>query len=273
MKKVITAFKEHKEFKEKRPWDATIMTFPSDEIVPPHYAETIEVLLCCEICGDIHIGGKHFVMGGKQAFFIPPNTVHSVNYKKNDGRVVVLKINPEQFKPAIDLEAVLAYTGHSFNDMPLYLEEYDKINIIAKIFANSLYPTEVIGSIMDLIGILLEYTNTEKNVLQESAYNDELRKIIIWTEKHFFEKISLEDVAAFTGYDKHYFCNKFKMMTGITYLNYLNTLRIHHACTLLKSGLSVKQTCDECSFENVSYFIKLFKKITGSTPKQYVSKI
>ena len=78
-------------------------------------------------------------LGGTATYSQIKDNDEEVNYKKNDGRVVVLKINPEQFKPAIDLEAVLAYTGHSFNDMPLYLEEYDKINIIAKIFANSLY--------------------------------------------------------------------------------------------------------------------------------------
>lgn len=272
MKKVITALKEHKEFKKERPWDANILTYPSDEFIPPHYAETIEVLLCCNVMGDIHIGGCGFPLDGYRVFFIPPNVVHTINYKKNSGYVTVLKINVQQLKPMLDIESVLSYYNKDYSSLPYHIPEYNKIKDIAEVFKKSNELTEIISSVMQLMKILLSYTDDKTKTIQKSNYNDELYRIIAWTEEHFSEKITLNSVSDLAGYDKHYFCNKFKSATGVTYLNYLNTLRVHHACRLLKTGMSVKQTCEECGFENVSYFIGLFKKITGTTPKKYVSE-
>lgn len=56
----MTAFKEHKIFKQNRPWDVNKMIFPTKITAPPHYADTIEVLLCCDLVGDIYIGGNKF---------------------------------------------------------------------------------------------------------------------------------------------------------------------------------------------------------------------
>lgn len=269
MRNVITALKEHKEFKKERPWDANILTYPADEFIPPHYAETIEVLLCCGVLGDIHIGGREFSLDGHKVFFIPPNVIHTINYKKNNGFVTVLKINTAELKPIFDINALLMYYNKDYSSLPYCLPEYNKIKAIGDIFMNSSELTEIIAAISDLVHILMSYADGNTDTLQKSDYNDDLHKIIGWTEENFSEKITLESVAALAGYDKHYFCTKFKKATGVTYLNYLNTLRIHHACNLLKSGVSVKEACDECGFENVSYFINLFKKTMGSTPKKY----
>ena len=46
--------------------------------------------------------------------------------------------------------------------------------------------------------------------------------------------------------------------------------KIYHACKLLKRGHSLQAVCEDCGFENMSYFIQLFKKIVGITPKQYM---
>ena len=78
----MTAFKEHKIFKQNRPWDVNKMIFPTKITAPPHYADTIEVLLCCDLVGDIYIGGNKFELCGKQIFYIPPRIVHSVFTKK-----------------------------------------------------------------------------------------------------------------------------------------------------------------------------------------------
>ena len=78
-----------------------------------------------------------------------------------------------------------------------------------------------------------------------------------------------EEAAAQVGYDKHYFCWKFKVVTGITYVNYVNQLRIDRACALLRGGMDVRQAGEQCGIENDSYFSALFKRIMGVTPKQY----
>ena len=57
-------------------------------------------------------------------------------------------------------------------------------------------------------------------------------------------------------------------------IEYLNFYRIEIACEqLLSTDLSVTDIAINCGFNDVSYFIKTFKKYKGITPKQYIKKI
>ncbi len=274
MNNVITAFKEHKKFKHNRPWDVNTLTFPTDLITPPHYADTIEVLLCCNVAGDIYIGGQKKRLGGKQVFYIPPRAVHSVFYKKNDGYVKVLKINIEQIKPMVNIEEFLKYSGKNFFSLPTHIPCFEEVSDIADTFHSSDNIFEICRCILHLFELLVHHCNTSDfDVIKNDISSHNLRKIILWTENNYLKKISIDEVAAIVGYEKHYFCNKFKVLTGISYINYVNNLRIQHACRLLANGSSVSDVCNECGFENLSYFIQLFKKIAGVTPKTYSTNI
>lgn len=272
MKKVITAFKEYKNFISKKPWDSNLQVFPTNSIVPPHYAETIEVLLCCNVKGSINIGGKIFPLGGKQVFFIPPTIIHSINYTKNDGFVNVIKINNPQIKSILDLDKVLTLYDKTMLDLPLSLSNYDEIHEIVSVFSSNDSINEILQAILKLFHILMSYSS-ESTANYLTSTNTELANIIAWTEENFSRKISINEVATALGYEKHYFCNKFKNLTGITYLTYLNNLKIHHACKMLKNGSNIIQACEDCGFDNVSYFIQLFKKTIGTTPKKYITML
>lgn len=271
MRHVITAFKEHKEFKNKKPWDATVFTFLSGNMItPPHYADTVEVLVYNNVIGDAHIGGQHFDLQGKRVLFVAPNVVHSMNYQKCDGTDITLKINVSQLKELVNIDAFLAYHNVTYQNLPIDLPEYDEVSKIADIFLNSNELDAVLASILRLFKLLIIHADFSISTSPSTqSYNEELRSIIEWTELNFKGKISLDSAAKKMGYNKQYFCKKFKASTGITYLTYLNNLRIYNACKLLKSGYSVNRTCFECGFDDTPYFIQLFKRITGMTPKKY----
>ena len=78
MKKVITAFKEHKEFKPERHWDANVLRISKDTITPPHYADTIEIVVNHNVKGTIHVGGKKIAAENSCFYFIPPGAVHEM---------------------------------------------------------------------------------------------------------------------------------------------------------------------------------------------------
>ncbi len=67
-----------------------------------------------------------------------------------------------------------------------------------------------------------------------------------------------------------YFCHFFKQMTQYTPIEYLNRRRIEAACYRILSGWqSMTELTYECGFSDLSYFIRVFKRIVGVTPKQY----
>lgn len=270
----MTAFKEHKIFKQNRPWDVNKLIFSTDITAPPHYADTIEVLLCCDVSGDIYIGGNKFTLCDKQIFYIPPRVVHSVFYKKNSGFVQVLKINFEQLKPLLNIEEILKREKKGFLSLPTVLPYFNEIEHISDTFKNSEHPAEICECILTLFNRLIRASNSlSVDTVKNDVHNQNLRKVILWTEQNYNSKVSLEDAAHLIGYEKHYFCNKFKSLTGISYINYVNNLRIQYACELFANGCSVSVACEQCGFNNLSYFIKLFKKTTGVTPKAFIKNI
>lgn len=272
MKKIMTVFKEHKEFHKNRPWDVNDMHFPSDVITPPHYADTIEILVCRDIKGTAFIGGNRFDLSGRKTFFIAPNVIHSMQYKKNEGVLTIVKLQLDGLTSMVNLPNILARQNIDFATFPCCISEYDQMitlaNQLRDVSAETIYS---LMSILSIFQLMITHSEAKDNLYPQLPMQDEaLREVISWTEAHFTEKISLDEIASKIGYNKNYFCNKFKAATGETYLQYLNNLRIYHACKLLKRGNSLQEVCENCGFEDMSYFIQLFKKIVGTTPKQYI---
>lgn len=268
MKRILTAFKEYKEFHDNRHWDANILRFPRDIVTPPHYADTVEILVNHSAVGDIHIGGRQYKLTPNTGYFISPNTVHSVFYPKNDGYIMGLKINHVTLKKYLDLEAVLASESKSFDTLPPVIQDFEAVCRLEYTLDNSDSLCEVCREILDFFGMMIH--NSSENIIEtnERARGD-IRKIIEWSENNFMKRPTVSDAAAVLGYNKNYFCKLFKTSTGVTYLNYLNTIRIEKACTELKNGTSVADVCYLLGFENPSYFIKLFRNTMGVTPKKY----
>ncbi len=65
-------------------------------------------------------------------------------------------------------------------------------------------------------------------------------------------------------------CRFFKEMTNRTPIEYLVFYRIERACEELSYGeKSITEVALDCGFNDLSYFIKTFKKLKGVSPKQY----
>ena len=91
---------------------------------------------------------------------------------------------------------------------------------------------------------------------------------------HLEENISgplrLEKLAVEAGMSKHHFCRVFKKHMGMSPMHFLTTLRIERSKELFKSSPhSVSAVAGEVGFNDLSSFIKHFKKVTGSTPTGY----
>ena len=98
-----------------------------------------------------------------------------------------------------------------------------------------------------------------------------------YSQAHLGETIRLSDVAALVGMSDSAFSHFFKQHTSLSYINYLNELRISKACRMLESSaMSVSEICWDCGFNNKSNFNRIFLKAKGMTPtayRKYISRI
>ncbi len=268
----ITAFKEYKHFKTNRPWSVVKMTFPNGNNTPPHYGETIEILLCENIKGKCHIGGQHFDFGGKQVFFIAPGVIHSMNYLSGDGTVFVIKIYLSGLSRYLNLQSILDDYKLEISDLPICSPCIEETTRASKVL--SCEETSILPALNEILTLFYTYVKT---VTQESKTqlltkeNNQILDIIKWTESNYTKRFSIEDIAGTLGYTKNHFCNKFKSVTGITYIDYLNHVKILHACEYLKNNreMSIDEISEKCGFFTTSYFIARFRKIVGMTPGEY----
>lgn len=91
-----------------------------------------------------------------------------------------------------------------------------------------------------------------------------------YIEEFYDREIKIAALASVTGFSVSHFRMLFKQDYGQSPLQYLNTVRINHAKEMLESGLfSLQEVADSCGFQNVYYFSKVFKSLTGIPPGKY----
>lgn len=107
-------------------------------------------------------------------------------------------------------------------------------------------------------------------------------KLKIWTKdervgnalkyihKNIYDDIDIDDLADVANVTKPYLIRLFKRYLNISPLQYINRKKIEKAeLYLLTENISIKELAYTLGFSDHSYFIRLFKKITGKTPQEY----
>ncbi len=103
-------------------------------------------------------------------------------------------------------------------------------------------------------------------------HTDAIDSATDYIKRNYMTKITLEDVAAHVYLSPSYLSKLFKTATGQNFNSYLNNQRIEHAKQLMLSGLSdLESVALTVGYEDQSYFTKVFKRLTGVTPKKFKS--
>jgi len=98
---------------------------------------------------------------------------------------------------------------------------------------------------------------------------ERMHLIYKYVEAHFQSPIKIIDIASKVNLTEAAFCRYFKKSTKLTYTDFVNQYRINHAKKLLMQDANVTEACYDTGFESLSYFNKIFKKITGENPSAF----
>ena len=136
------------------------------------------------------------------------------------------------------------------------------------------YELVVKGSLLEFFGTILS-ENLHSEVAFHTQRNmhriDHIKQALEYIEANYAHPLTLQEISSSIGMSPKYFCRFFKEMTNRKPFDYLNFYRIERACDLLQTtNLPIAEICHQCGFNDLSYFIKTFKKHKGTTPKQYI---
>lgn len=105
---------------------------------------------------------------------------------------------------------------------------------------------------------------------KNAAESFDICRIKDYIVEHLKEDLSLETIANKLGYNYSYLSTCFSKYVKKGFKQYVNELRIQHACRLLtESETTVSEAGSESGYSSQSYFTQVFKKYTGCTPSAY----
>ena len=94
-----------------------------------------------------------------------------------------------------------------------------------------------------------------------------------YIHRHYADALSIPALAKRCAMCETVYRKRFRQLTGTSPVQYINQLKIDKACQMLENGdISLQEISDFLHFYSVSYFCRVFKAITGTTPKAYESK-
>lgn len=110
--------------------------------------------------------------------------------------------------------------------------------------------------------------NRQSNISQQNQRL--VYQAVEYLRNNYKTDIRLDELAAKSFISKNYFSRLFKEVTGISFTDYVQNLRIDEACNLLKNtDMKVTDIAHQVGFKDMKFFYEVFKKLTGKTPGEF----
>lgn len=106
--------------------------------------------------------------------------------------------------------------------------------------------------------------------IRDDELSRELYPSLEYIENYLQYTIAIDTLSTLCHMNISMFRRKFKAFTGLSPLKYINFLRVEKAKEMIKSNLYTQtEIAEACGFNTTSYFVKIFKSITGNSPGKY----
>lgn len=116
----------------------------------------------------------------------------------------------------------------------------------------------------------MDYAQRMKKLHKDRVFSKQIVKCVEYIYDNLHKRILISELSQYTGLNPSYLSRLFKNETGITVTEYIQIKKIETAKNMLKySNYLPSQIATILAFPSQSYFIEVFKKRTGMTPKKY----
>lgn len=245
-----------------------------------HYHPEYEIVYIEGTNGTRHVGDHISRYEGSDLVFIGPNIPH-LNFDygvKTDHEKVVVQLKEnflgDAFWQAPEFAAIMRLFERARSGISFYGQTKQVVGERLRQLAD-LPPFErlmMLLSIFQQLATSSDYTPLHGEAVA-SAYNlkeqQRLKRVNQFIADQYFRKIEITEVAALANLTEAAFCRYFKRMTRLTFTQFLNQYRVNQAQKLLLLDNTVTETCFACGFESLSYFNKIFRRVTGENPLEF----
>ena len=221
-------------------------------------------------------GKTHFRFDGREEIV---SAGHMVLYKPEEIQkyVYYLEDNPEVFWihfTGSDVKNILAYHGISLDEHVFYcgvLPDYKALfrKIIQELQLCRYGCEDYIASLFNDILLLVDRQQHEQKKATGNV-QEQIERAAAYFNQNYNTKISIDDYAEALHISTNWFIHNFKQYAGMSPAQYILSLRMVNAQSLLeRTTYNIKEISEIVGYENPLYFSRVCKKEIGKSPAQY----
>ena len=257
--------------------------FVSDHIaddITVHVHNFFQLIYCKSGKGILTLSKKEYEAKSGNVYLAAPGVPHSI---KNNDRLELIEFKFYTYGKFTDRIAMLPPV-FSISEDPFITELLFRTVETAfekGAFCNSAVDSGVLSFFVSLCGNFSETRDKQHKRVSNYVYLDvaeeETRdadimilKLRDYIEKHFAEKIMLDDLAKKVHFNKTYFVKRFESFFGMPPMKYVNNVRLEKAEKLLAfSDTPIKTIAERTGFGSIHYLSRKFKQKYGVSPSGY----
>ena len=224
-----------------------------------HWHFESEIITVKKGNAKIKIGDMLFNAKEGDSFFCVGEKLHYI-MSDDDAETDIMIFDESICKDITDLYSLTSpKINANFNTQGLFQEIRDLENKKSEFFREAI-ENRTRGFVIDL------FSRSPHEIRDNKS---RFYKNLIWKINEEFAYITFSDAVKYSGYSPSHFSKLFKELSGMSFTEYLNTIKVEHAAEMLKSGQNHTATAIslKCGFATVRNFNKVFKEITGYSPK------
>ncbi len=227
----------------------------------PHWHIESELIFAEKGSAEVMADNDLYGLSEGYCVFIRSGAVHYIK-AESDSVISVMKI---------DSQLISAEFGTLAPVCPLLERKYDVSEAFEKIrqeISNGEKYYEVICSGLAL-ALTAEIFRNEKTSSSEISSGSGAYKKLLRIISERFADITFDEAAEIMCFSKPYFSKYFRRMSGMTFSEYLNIVRVSEAVKMLSKGnMSAGETAVAAGFGTIRSFNRVFKQYTGFTPRE-----
>lgn len=215
-------------------------------------------------------------------FIVAPGAPHSTRYEgKTSCERIIVFCMPEVILPLLpesaeELRGVLARSGKvilnsdSRRAVDAMISNMLLENDLPQRFSEDILKLESLHLLLLLLrdGIFSYETMSDKE-----GYSADIERALKYIALNYPQPLTLEGVADHCNLSATYFSRKFKLITGQTFKEHLNYIRLRQAKQMLcTTDNTVTKIAMLCGFGSSNYFKDVFKADVGISPREYRKK-
>lgn len=241
--------------------------FTDGYISRPHWHGFVELEFFIEGTGTHSYNGTTFQIKPGDTWVLSTDDSHQLHLDKGM-KSINIALDPEILHEKLRAHLFMFHPLHCrFNEeesraflqkVEILWQEQERRELLSRVKAVSV--------INDMLVDIARKSSASTTPIKNSLVND----MATYLQANYKHNITLAELARVFSFTPNYCGHLFKETTGITFNDYLNNLRVKHACRLLlNSQLSIREIAYDSGFNSLEYFYATFKKFYGITPAKY----